>query len=123
VKPKQEHTMGQSIGYEVRDPVTGQQWEVVEKTLPGGFRMVATVDRPNGDIYDLGQNAEGKFALFRRLTDPFSFYSHGKAERLSDIDVAGFGLLRAVCFEPPEGIEEQGEYSSLCTSHLIHTGA
>jgi hypothetical protein len=116
--------MGQSIGYEARDD-QGNEWEVVLKTLPNGFRMVATVDRPNGDIYDLGQNAEGKFALFRRCDpkiDPFSFYSHGPAERLSDIDVAGFGLLRAVCFEPEqvaEVAESDGEYSSLCRSHLI----
>lgn len=98
------------------------EWEVVEKTLPGGFRLVATVDRPNGDIYDLGQNAEGKFALFRRLTDPYSWYSHAKAERLSDTDVAGFGLLRAVCVDvPEEAIEENGDYSSLCRSNLILT--
>lgn len=100
-------------------------WEVVEKTLPGGYRIVATVDRPNGDIYDLGQNAESKFALFRRLTDPYSWYSHGKAERLSDADIAGFGLLRAVCADLEETIQEEGEYSSLCRSNLIpiHLGA
>lgn len=105
-------------GIEARDH-TGE-WEVVIKTLPDGFRMVATVDRPDGDIYDLGQNAEGKFALFRRSTDPWSFYSHGKAERLSDQDVAGFGLLRAVCYEP-DSLVEHGEFSSLCRSHLIAT--
>lgn len=113
ILPSQKH------GVEHHDD-TGE-WEVVEKTLPGGFRMVATVDRPNGDIYDLGQNAEGKFALFRRCDpkiDAYSFYSHGPAERLSDIDVTGFGLLRAVCFEPGD-LENEGEYSSLCRSHLI----
>ena len=96
-------------------------WECVEKTLPQGFRMVGVVDRPNGDIYDLGQNAVGKFALFRRLTDPYSFYSHGKAERLSDVDVRGFGLLRAVCYDPNEDpdVTAEGEYSSLCMSHLL----
>ena len=94
------------------------EWEVVEKTLPGGYRMVATVDRPNGDIYDLGQNAASKFAVFRRKTDPFHFYSHGPAERLSDADVAGFGLLRAVCADPG-ATEDSGEYSSLCKSHLL----
>ena len=93
-------------------------WEVVEKTLPNGFRHVATVDRPGGDIYDLGQNAEGQFALFRRSTDPWSFYSHGKAERLSDEDVRGFGLLRAVCYEP-DSVEDHGQFSGLCTSNLI----
>ena len=113
---------GQHAGVEARDH-TGE-WEIVEKTLPNGFRLVATVDRPNGDIHDLGQNAEGKFALFRRLTDPFFWHSHGKAERLSDADVAGFGLLRAVCFDPETSdvdTEEHGEYSSLCRSHFIPT--
>ena len=93
-------------------------WEVVEKTLPQGFRHVATVDRPNGDIYDLGQNAEGKFAIFRRSTDPWLFYSHGKAERLSDEDMQGFGLLRETCYEP-ETITDEGMFSSLCKSHLL----
>ena len=90
---------------------------MVEKTLPNGFRHVATVDRPNGDIYDLGQNAESQFALFRRSVDPWLFYSHGKPKRLSDEDVQGFGLLRAVCFEPDA---DHGEFSSLCTSHLLN---
>lgn len=98
--------------------IAHRDWEVVEKTLPGGYRMVATVDRPSGDIFDLGQNAEGKFALFRRKTDPFLFYSHAPAERLSDADVAGFGLLRSVCVDPGD-IEEHGEFSSLCKTHLL----
>jgi hypothetical protein len=103
-----------TAGVQGRDS-TGD-WEMVEKTLPQGFRHVATVDRPNGDIFDLGQNAEGQFAMFRRSVDPWLFYSHGKAERLSDEDVQGFGLLRAVCYDPPE---DQGEFSSLCKSHLL----
>lgn len=110
------------VGYEVRRE-DGSEWEMVIKTLPQGFRHVATVDRPNGDIYDLGQNAESRFALFRRNTDPELFYSHGKAERLSDEDVRGFGLLRAVCYEPDpfpeETIRDEGLYSGLCKSHLI----
>lgn len=96
-----------------------EQWEVVEKTLPRGFRLVGVVDRPDGTVYDLGQNAEGKFALFRRCTDPFALNSHyDKPERLSDEDVRGFNLLRAVCYEPGDH-EEHGEYSSLCTTHLL----
>lgn len=97
--------------------IHGSDWEVTEKKLPDGFRIVATVERPNGDVEDLGQNAEGKFALFRRLTDPFSFYSHGKPQRLSDVDVEGFGLLRAVCFEGDT--ESDGNYSSLCKTHIV----
>jgi hypothetical protein len=93
-------------------------WECVPITLPYGFRMVATVDRPGGDIYDLGQNAEGQFRLFRRKRDPFLFYSHGKPEILSDLDLAGFGLSRSDSCEP-ERAEEEGEFSSLCRSHLI----
>lgn len=96
----------------------GSDWEVSVKQLPDGFRHVATVDRPNGDIEDLGQNAEGKFALFRRLDDPFSFYSHGKMQRLSDEDILGFGLLRAVCVESGD-MEDDGMFSSLCKTQLV----
>lgn len=94
-------------------------WEVCEKTLPRGFRLVGVVDRPDGTTYDLGQNAESKFALFRRCTDPFSLNSHyDKPERLSEEDLIGFGLLRSVCYEPGD-IEDSGEYSSLCKTHLL----
>lgn len=94
------------------------QWEMTTITLPAGFRMVASVERPDGDMYDLGQNAEGQFRLFRRKTDPWLIYSHGKPEVLSDIDLAGFGLTREQSFEP-ERVEEDGEFSSLCRSNLI----
>lgn len=115
---------GKSGVIEVKDP-QGGLWEIGEKTMPQGFRIVATVDRPDGDIYDLGQNAEGKFALFRRSSDPWGWWSYGKMERMSDQDIAGFGLLRAVCAEPdPDLVEEAhewGEHSSLCVSNLIPT--
>ena len=100
------------------DPSTGVEWEAGEKTLPGGYRMVGSVSRPDGDVYDLGQNSEGKFALFKRRTDPYEFWSHGPAERLSDADIAGFGILRFACAEPGD-MEEHGDYSSLARSNLI----
>ena len=101
-------------------------WECVELLLPNGYRMVGSVERPTsdgnvlgkGEMYDLGQNAEGQFRLFRRSTDPWSLNSHGKPEILSDVDLAGFGLTRNQSYEP-EGIEEHGDFSSLCRSHLI----
>ena len=67
-------------------------WEIIPKTLPKGFRMVATVDRPDGTTHDLGQNAEGNFALFRRSTDPWSENSHGPMDRLSDADLEAAAL-------------------------------
>ena len=102
------------------------QWEMTVITLPDGFRMVASVERPTadgnvcgkGEMYDLGQNAEGQFRLFRRKTDPWLTYSHGKPEILSDLDLAGFGLNRAQSCEP-ERIEEEGDFSSLCRSNFI----
>jgi hypothetical protein len=86
---------------------------------------VASVQRPSpdgnvmtGEIYDLGQNAEGNFRLFRRGTGEFE-NSHVSGEPLSDTDVAGFGLTREQCpFEPDD---DCGEYSSLCKTHLIPT--
>lgn len=99
-------------------------WEWCELTLPNGYRMVGSVERPtsdgnvlgNGDMYDLGQNAEGQFRLFRRSTDPWTLNSHNKGEVLSDIDLAGFGLTRS---QSQERIEENGEFSSLCRSNLL----
>lgn len=102
-------------------------WEVCELTLPDGYRIVGSVERPDsagnvlgqGEIYDLGQNAEGQFRLFRRSTDPWSLNSHvGKGEILSDVDLAGFGLTREQSCEPDRAAEH-GDYSSLCRSHLI----
>lgn len=99
---------------------TDRDWEILEQVLPDGYRHVATVDRPNGDIYDLGQNNEGNFLLFRRMTDPNFINSHGRGEALSPIDLAGFGLLRGQSLGPGlEFIEEEGEYSSLCRSNFI----
>lgn len=96
-------------------------WEAfVPITLPGGFRIVGTVvrDGSDADIYDLGQNAEGQFRLFRRQRHPYFFYSHCKGEVLSDIDLQGFGLSRKDSCEP-ERVDEEGEFSSLCRSNLI----
>jgi hypothetical protein len=71
-----------------------------------------------GEIYDLGQNAEGKFRLFRRGTGEFECSHVGNGEPLSDTDLAGFGLTREQCpFEPGD---QDGEYSSLCKTHLIN---
>lgn len=103
----------------VRDGVAG--WEICEFTLPQGFRLVGTVDRDDGDTYDMGQNAEGKFAMFRRSKDPWMLNSHGNAEPLSDIDLAGFELFRHNSIEP-ERAAEDGDYSSLVRSHLITQG-
>ena len=92
-------------------------WEIVQKTLPAGFRFVATVDRPNGDIYDLGQNNEGQFRLFRRCTDPQLMNSHHpKGEILSDTDLVGFGLSRE---QSCDSVNGDGQYSGLCISNLI----
>lgn len=103
------------------------QWEMVQVQLPDGYRIVGSVDRPcsdgnvmtPGDTYDLGQNAEGQFRLFRRSKDPWTLNSHAKGEILSDVDLAGFGLTRSQSCEEAEQAEQEGNFSSLCKSHLI----
>jgi len=102
------------------------EWEVLLQTLPDGYRHVGSVERPTadggpGEMYDLGQNAEGNFLLFRRLTDPFALNSHAKGERLSPVDLAGFGLLPHQSQDDARFAEEEGEYSSLCRSNLIRS--
>lgn len=96
--------------------------------LPNGYRHVASVMRPSpsgnaaamdGEIYDLGQNAEGKFRLFRRGTGELETSHIGRGEPLSDTDLQGFGLTREQCPFQPGDLEYEGEYSSLCKSHLI----
>lgn len=96
-------------------------WEMTVVTLPAGYRIVASVERPDGDMYDLGQRADGQYRLFRRFTDPWLVNSHGKAEVLSEMDLAGFGLSRAESQPDPELVDEEGSFSSLCKSNLIIT--
>jgi hypothetical protein len=92
-------------------------WVGFEFTLPYGYRHVASVERPDasgnmcgkGEIWDLGQNAEGKFRLFRRGTGEFENSHVAKGEPLSDVDLVGFGLTRSqVQYEP--GDEDYGDY-------------
>ena len=73
----------------------------------------------SGEMWDLGQNAEGNFLLFRRLTDPFSLYSHAKGEKLSAVDLAGFGILPNQSRDMRRLAEDEGEYSSLCTTNML----
>lgn len=102
-------------------------WLQMEWILPNGYRHVASVERPTadgnvlgkGEIYDLGQNNEGKFRLFRRGTGQFENSHIGNGEPLSDVDLAGFGLTRAQCPYLPGDHEWAGDYSSLCMSHLL----
>ena len=106
---------------------TDPEWEVLLVQLPNGYRHVASVERPTsdgnvlgrGEMYDLGQNAEGNFLLFRRLTGPFESYSHAKGEKLSPTDLIGFGLLPHQSQDDVILAEESGEYSSLARSNLV----
>lgn len=94
--------------------------------LPNGYRHVASVQRhdcsggASGEVWDLGQNAEGMFRLFRRGVGQFENGHIGLGDAVSDEDMAGFGLTREQCpFEP--GDEGYGEFSSLCKSNLLLT--
>ena len=92
-------------------------WEAfVPWTLPDGYRIVGTVDRPDNTTYDLGQNAAGQFRLFRRQVGAYHFYSHCKGAILSDQDLIGFGLTRA---QSCESVSGEGMFSALYPSHLI----
>jgi len=100
-------------------------WPQMEFILPNGYRHVASVHRPDGSgytmrgqVWDLGQNAEGKFRIFRRGTGQFENGHIAKGEAVSDEDMAGFGLTREQCpFEP--GDEGYGVYSSICKTNLL----
>ena len=98
-------------------------WVGFEMILPNGYRHVASVERPDadgnvcgkGEVWDLGQNAEGLFRLFRRGKGVLENSHVGNGEALSDQDLIGFGLTREDSPLDPE----EGDYSSLCKSNLI----
>lgn len=102
--------------------VTADGWEIIEKTLPHGFRHIGTAEFPNQTIYDIGQDAAGNFRKFRRSTEPWTLNSHAaKGESLSPEDLAGLGLLPNLP-QPRElssRAEDLGVYGGLCTSHLL----
>jgi hypothetical protein len=101
-------------------------WLQMQLVLPNGYRHVGVVERPSadgnvlgkGEIYDLGQNAEGRFRLFRRGKGHLDCSHDMRGEPLSDADLAGFGLTRAHSPYDDE-VNEAGEFSSLNKSHLI----
>ena len=102
-------------------------WVMMELVLPHGFRHVASVERPDadgnccgkGEVWDLGQNAEGKFRLFRRGTGELENSHVGWGDPLSDDDLIGFGLTRDQVHYLPGEVGFEGEYSSLNRSHLL----
>lgn len=105
--------------------ISYEGWVMFEHVLPNGYRHVASVERPDadgnvcgkGEVYDLGQNAEGKFRLFRRGDGVLENSHVGRGEPLSDDDLAGFGLTRGqVQYEPDELC---GDYSSLNRTTLL----
>lgn len=107
---------------------SSEDWIMFEWILPHGFRHVASVERPSsdgnvlgkGEIYDLGQNAEGVFRLFRRGTGEYENSHVGQGETLSDTDLAGFGLTRAQSPYQPGDFEYEGDFSSICTTNLVN---
>jgi len=112
-------------------PISYEGWYGFEHILPNGFRHVASVERPDsdgnvlgkGEILDLGQNAEGQYRLFRRGKGELENSHVGRGEPLSDVDLAGFGLTRDQSRFEPGDFEAEGDYSTLCKSNLIITGA
>lgn len=102
-------------------------WLQMEWILPNGYRHVASVERPTadgnvlgkGEVYDLGQNAEGKFRLFRRGKGEFENSHVGHGEPLSDTDLLGFGLTRQQCPYMPGDHEWAGDFSSICSSNFL----
>jgi hypothetical protein len=100
---------------------------MLEHVLPNGYRHVASVERPSadgnvlgkGEIWDLGQNNEGKFRLFRRGLGAFENSHIGNGDPLSDTDLLGFGLTREQCPYMPGDFEYEGDYSSLCKTNLL----
>lgn len=105
---------------------SSEDWIMFELILPNGYRHIATVARDaadgstmTGDIYDLGQNADGLFRLFRRLTGEMENSHDIRGEALSPDDLMGFGLTRDQC-KWELGDEYEGEYSSLNRTMLIN---
>jgi hypothetical protein len=107
--------------------ISYEGWVGFEMVLPRGFRHVASVERPGpdgnvcgkGEVWDLGQNAEGKFRLFRRLSGVMENSHDARGEPLSAVDLAGFGLSASQNAYDPDEIEVHGDFSSLCKSNLI----
>jgi hypothetical protein len=107
--------------------VSSEDWIMFEHILPHGYRHVASVERPDadgnvcgkGEVWDLGQNPEGHFRLFRRGTGELENSHVGYGEPVSDADLVGFGLTREQCPLLPGDVGYEGEYSSLCRSNLI----
>ena len=94
-------------------------WEIIEQILPIGYRHLATVHRPNGDVEDLGQNNEGNMLLFRRSTSLETPYSHIRyGVTLSPEDFQGFGLSGDNSKEDPD-LQGCGEYSSIAMTNFI----
>lgn len=105
--------------------ISHEGWLMLEHVLPSGYRHVASVARPDangdemrGEIYDLGQNAEGKFRLFLRGTGVLDSSHVGRGEPLSPEDLAGFGLQKEqVHYYPDEVI---GRFSSINQTMLVN---
>jgi hypothetical protein len=107
---------GQTPGMEMQAEDGG--WMSVPVTLPDGYRIVATVDRDDGSIWDLGQNNDKEFRLFQRSTDPWQWHSHGPATKLSPQDIQGFGLTDDPQFCQAD-VEGEGLYSAIYASNFI----
>ena len=104
-------------------------WLAVELILPDGYVHRGSVERPladgnivsgRGEMWDLGQNQEGKFRLFKRGTGEFEFGHVGKGVPLSPADLAGFGLTREDSpYLPGDFLTEEGDYSGLSPKTII----
>lgn len=105
---------------------SSEEWIWFELLLPDGYRHVGAVERPDstgqccghGEMYDLGQNAEGLFRLFRRGLGEFE-NSHNRGEPLSDDDLRGFGLTRSQSPFDDAPDDDFGDFSSLSPINLI----
>jgi hypothetical protein len=104
-------------------------WIGVEVILPNGYQHRGSVERPladgnivsgKGEMWDLGQNQEGKFRLFRRGTGEFEFSHVGNGVPLSPADLAGFGLTREDSpYLPGDSVTEEGDYSGLSPKTIL----
>lgn len=92
-------------------------WVQEVLTLPGGYRHVAVYESPEGEMWDLGQNAEGNFLMFRRQTTAGLDGSHvRKGEKVPPEHMLGFGLMPWQSNDDPQF----GEFSSLNKTQLLH---